>query len=109
MAGPVPVTPTNGSVTLLGPSAALASISGKVATSTGRGVQNAIVTVSGGGLLTPRIARTGSFGYFTIEDLQAGETYVVSVNSKRFVFAAPSRVVTLADSVDGIDFIADPE
>lgn len=109
MAGPVPVTATNGQVDLIGPSASLASISGKVATSSGRGVQNAIVTVSGGGLVTPRIARTGGFGYFTIEDLQAGETYVVTVNSKRFVFAAPSRVITLADSVDGIDFIADPE
>lgn len=109
MAGPVPVDPTNGQITLLGPSAATASIGGKVTTSTGRGINGAVITVSGGELSVPRMVRTGSFGYFTIEDLLVGQTYVVSINSKRFIFSVPSRAVTLADNVEGIDFVADPQ
>ncbi|MBK7934451.1 MAG: carboxypeptidase regulatory-like domain-containing protein [Acidobacteria bacterium] len=90
------------------PSAAPASISGRVTTADGRGTGGATVTVSGGGLGQPQIARTSSFGYYSIEGLSAGETYVVSVGSKRFSFAVPSRVVSLTDSVSDIDFVADP-
>ncbi|MBK6751910.1 MAG: carboxypeptidase regulatory-like domain-containing protein [Acidobacteria bacterium] len=109
MAGPVPVNVTNGQVTLLPPTSATAAISGRVTTSTGRGVQNAIMTITGGGLTSPRSARTGSFGYFSIDDLLVGETYVVTVNSKRYAFQTPSRIISLTDSVTDADFVADPE
>jgi len=65
--------------------------------------------VSGNSLPGSRVAQTGTFGYYKIDGLQAGETYVVTVNSKRFTFQVPSRVITLVDNVADANFIADPD
>ncbi len=92
-----------------GTTAASASISGRVMTASGQGIRNATVVVTGNSLAEPRIAQTGSFGWFTFDGLQTGETYVVTVNSRRFTFSAPSRVISLVDNVVDADFIADPQ
>ena len=92
----------------LQPTAAGVSMSGRVTTSGGAGIRNARVTVSGNGLPEPRVVTTGSFGYFSFEGLTAGETYVVTVNSQRYTFAVPSRVITLVDNLTDVDFTADP-
>ena len=89
------------------PTASGAAISGRVTTADGRGIVNADVVVTGNGMSRPKRAKTSAFGYYMVEGLEAGETYVVSVNSKRFIFQMPSRVITLNDSVGDIDFIAD--
>jgi len=99
--------PHNGQVTVIGPTAAGVSLGGRVLTADGRGVQNARIVVTGGALSEPRYAVTGTFGYYHFEDLPAGQTYVVTINSKRFTFASPSRVVNVTDNVADIDFIAD--
>ncbi len=88
--------------------AANSSISGRVLTADGRGIRNARVTISGNALTEPRIATTGSFGYFSFDGLAAGETYVVTVNSQRYTFTAPSRVISLVDNVVDADFVAEP-
>jgi hypothetical protein len=36
-----------------------------------------------------------------------GETYVVTVNSRRFTFQVPSHVVTLTDNIADLNFVAD--
>ena len=77
-------------------------------TADGTGIRNARVTVSGGDLAQPLTAVTGAFGNYRVEGLTAGETYVVTVASKSYVFEAPSRIVTLGDSVAGLDFTARP-
>ena len=82
------------------------SMSGRVTTASGAGIRNARVTISGNGLPEPRVVTTGSFGYFSFEGLTAGETYVVTVNSQRYTFAVPSRVITLVDNVVDADFVA---
>jgi len=89
--------------------AAQASISGRVLTSGGQGIRNAKVVITGNSLSQPIITTTGSFGYFNFEGLQTGETYVVTVWSKRYTFSAPSQVVSLVDNVVDMDFIADPQ
>ncbi len=91
----------------LGPTAAGASISGRVFTANGNGIRNAIVTIDGGNLTSPQYVRTGAFGYFTFEDLQVGETYILTINSKRYVFANPTRVVSLTDDIVDFDFVAE--
>ena len=96
-----------GAAERLGPSASNASISGRVTTEGGRGISNAIMSISGGGLTSPRFIRTGSFGYFVFDELPVGETYVITISSKRFVFTNPSRLVTLMDNIGDLDFIAD--
>ena len=94
---------------LFASTAASASISGRVLTADGAGIRNAKVTITGNSLIEPRIVTTGSFGYFTFEGLATGETYVVTVNSQRYTFSTPSRVVSLVDNVTDADFVADPQ
>ena len=89
--------------------AATASISGRITTAGGNGIRNATVTITGNSLPEPRVSTTGSFGYYTFDGLQTGETYVVTVNSRRYTFSTPSRVISLVDNVADADFIADPQ
>ncbi|MFN0279642.1 MAG: CHRD domain-containing protein, partial [Pyrinomonadaceae bacterium] len=84
-------------------------ISGRVTTADGQGIRNASVVISGNSLMQPRVATTGSFGYYMFDGLVAGETYVVTVNSRRYTFSLPSRVISLVDNVADADFIADPQ
>jgi len=86
-----------------------ASISGRVTTASGQGIRNAKVVVTGGLLAEPVITSTGSFGYFRFDGFATGQTYVVSVYSKRYTFATPSRVITLLDNVVDADFVSDPQ
>jgi len=88
------------------PTAADASISGRVTTADGRPIRNATVTITGNSLPTPRVFQTGSFGYYMFDGLRTGETYVVTVSQRRFIFQTPSRVVTLTDNIADLDFIA---
>ncbi len=92
----------------LASTAADVSLSGRVLTSDGRGIRNAEVTISGNSLAEPRIATTGSFGYFSFDGLAAGETYVVTVNSRRYTFSTPSQVISLVDNIANVDFVANP-
>jgi hypothetical protein len=94
---------------VLGATAANASISGRVATADGRGIRNANVVITGNSLAQPIVVTTGSFGYFTFDGLSTGETYVVTVNSQRYTFSTPSRVISLIDNVVDADFIANPQ
>jgi hypothetical protein len=84
-----------------------ALISGRVTTANGQGIRNATVVVTGNSLAEPLVTSTGSFGYYTFDGLRAGETYVVTVNSRRYTFSTPSRVISLIDSVVDADFMAD--
>jgi N-acetylneuraminic acid mutarotase len=84
-------------------------ISGRVMTAAGQGIRNATVVVTGNSLAEPIVTQTGSFGFYSLDGLRAGETYVVTVNSRRYMFAAPSRVISLIDNVVDADFIADPQ
>jgi hypothetical protein len=88
------------------PTAAATSVSGRVRTSDGRGIANAIVTIEGGGLASPVTTVTGSFGMYRFEGIPAGQTYVVTVRAKRFVIETPSRVVSVTDDLAGVDFAA---
>lgn len=96
-----------GAAERLAPLAANASISGRIAAANGIGIRNAVITVSGGTLAQPLRIRTGAFGYYSIQDLEVGQTYVLTVNSKRFTFTNPSRVITLNENLDEIDFISE--
>jgi hypothetical protein len=89
--------------------AASASISGRVTTADGRAIRNVDVVITGNSLDHPVRVTTGSFGWFTFDGLQTGETYVVTVNSRRFTFSTPSRVISLVDNIADLDFTADPQ
>jgi len=95
-------------IEFLGPTAANVSISGQVTTADGRGIRNAEVVVTGESLNEPLVSRTQQFGYFSIQGLEAGQTYVVTVNSRNYTFSTPSQVVSPSGNLTEINFQADP-
>lgn len=86
------------------PTAAEASIGGRVVTASGRGIPRIRIIVSGGGLLQPRTVVTNLFGYYRIDGLRVGEAYVVGAGGKRYVFETPSRVVSLGGDALDVEF-----
>ncbi len=92
-------------VTAIGPSAADAYITGRVSDAFGRSIGSAAITVqdlTG----TSRVVYTNTFGYYRIDGLEAGQTYVLSVSSRRHSFTNASMLVNLSDNVDGANFVA---
>jgi hypothetical protein len=99
------VTPRAFACTPLAPTAAHVSISGRVLGADLRGVANARVTVTGpDGQI--RRGLTNAFGYFSVEDLIAGQNYLVEVTSKRFTYAP--RIAHAVDDVIDFDFVPVP-
>ena len=89
----------------MAPTAAAVSNSGRVTTANGRAIGSALITVQGmDGAL--RSAVTNTSGYYRVEGLTAGESFVVTVSAKKYAFAEPTRFVTLGDSIEGVDFRA---
>ncbi|MBK7393684.1 MAG: carboxypeptidase regulatory-like domain-containing protein [Chloracidobacterium sp.] len=82
-------------------------VSGRVMTSEGRGITNAVVTITGNALAEPRTVVTGRRGTYMFDDLEPGATYIVTVRSRRFMFSNPSQVISIVDNVSDADFIAD--
>ncbi|MET0751955.1 MAG: hypothetical protein ABWZ66_01215 [Pyrinomonadaceae bacterium] len=84
------------------------SLGGRVLTAGGGGISNARITVSGGNLPAPIMARTSSFGYYKLQGIQSGTTYTVTISVKRYVFAQPTQTVTLQSDASNFDFVAQP-
>ncbi len=91
----------------LGPSAANVSVSGRITTADGRGISRVLLTLTDSNGIT-RMASTGSFGYYRFDDVPAGESYVLSVASKRYQFANTNRLISVSEDLTDVDFIASP-
>ena len=87
----------------LAPTAAGVSISGRVLTPNGNGLRNAIVQLTDLQGIT-RTVRTSSFGYYHFDEIEAGQTVVLSVVSKRFTFS--QQVINVTDNASDVDFVA---
>jgi len=87
------------------PAAANVSISGQVLSSNKQGISRVSValTDSNG---NARTAATNSFGNYNFDEVPAGQTYVVSVNHKKYVFSPDSQVLNVSEDLSGIDFTA---
>jgi hypothetical protein len=85
------------------------SISGSVTQSGGQPIANALVTISGGNLPAPIQTQTGSFGLYQFSNLQAGETYTVRVDVKRYRFSVNTQPVTPLGNVANVNFVANPQ
>ena len=86
----------------IGSTAAGVAVAGRVLTPDGRGVRNAIVTITAADGSIRR-ATTSSFGNYQFDDVESGGSYVVGVSNKRYRFA--SRVLQVVDSVSDVDFV----
>lgn len=85
-----------------------ATIGGKVTTFEGRGIRNAIVTLTSSSLPQPLIAQTGSMGWYAFPNLPAEQTYTLRVTAKRFEFTFEFQGVYLTADRLNLDFKADP-
>lgn len=83
--------------------AAGVTIGGRVSNSRGTAISGAVVTITGSDGL-PRSARSGSFGYFSFDNVQIGETYILNAVRKGYLFAP--QVVTVNDPISELNFIA---
>ena len=84
------------------PTATNVSVNGRVTNSSGRGLFNetVVLTVADGSL---QYARTNGGGYYHFSNIAAGATVILSVNSKRYQFAA--QIVALTGD-ETINFVA---
>ena len=98
-------TATNGTVTILAPTAANVSVSGRVMQANGRGVANARVelTDQSGNV---RTARTNSFGYYRFEGVAAGVNYVIGIRHKQYEFEPQAFMIN--EDREEVNFIASP-
>lgn len=90
-------------IELLPSTAAGVEVSGRVLTADGRGLRNAVVTMTdaSGNF---RTATTGSFGYYRFEDVEVGSTQIIRVDSKRYNYNV--RLVQVLDTLTDVDFIS---
>ena len=85
--------------------AASVSVSGRVLVGK-RGLLNATVTLTDQNG-NSRTARTSSFGYYRFDEVEVGQTYIVSVQSKRFQFA--TQVVSVSEELSELNFYSNGE
>jgi hypothetical protein len=102
-ANPVSISASNFSI--LAPTAAPVSVSGRVVNSRGKGVSGARVAVSksDGSVI---YSMTNSFGYFGVNEINAGETYIFQVTHKQYNFAP--QVVNVSEDLTELNFTAQP-
>jgi hypothetical protein len=93
----------DGVVTLPEAASPAFEVSGRVLTPDGRGLRNAVVTLTDSNGVE-RYVTTSSFGYYQFDDVTSGATYVIGVESKRYSFE--SRVVQITESLTDVDLQA---
>jgi hypothetical protein len=102
--GEITNTPNVGMFTVLAPTAASVSVSGRVTDTMGLPITRASIRLTDSQGAT-RSAITNPFGYFKIPGVTAGETYIVAVSHKNFIFATP-QVVTVDNEISDLNFVA---
>lgn len=87
------------------PTAATVSLSGRVVTAHGHGIYRAVVILTDihG---TSRKWITNSFGFYRFANIRSGESYILSVTAKQYIFENPTQFVSAMDDVTGLDFRA---
>jgi hypothetical protein len=90
----------------IAPTAAGVNISGRVTRPNGQGLGGMLVSLVGGGAGSRKYAITSSFGYYTFENVIVGETYILSVSSKRYTFSPSNLIIDLQDGVTDANFVS---
>lgn len=77
-------------------------VSGRVVTPSGIALRNAVVSLFDAQNVR-RTATTSSFGLYSFDNVRVGETYILSVASKRFRFAP--QILQFNASASNVDFV----
>ncbi len=92
---------------LLAPTAASATVSGRITTAGGRGIARVFVTLTDTETGETRRILSSQFGYYRFDDVAVGKNYVIAVAAKRYVFEPNNRVITPNEDLTNEDFIAE--
>ncbi|NNE65618.1 MAG: carboxypeptidase regulatory-like domain-containing protein [Pyrinomonadaceae bacterium] len=87
--------------------AATVSAGGRVMTAEGNGISRARVTATDVNTLQTRFAVTNQFGYFSFDELDAGQVFLFSVSHRKFDFTNHTQAVQMNESTKGLIFYAD--
>lgn len=87
------------------PTAASASVSGRVLTANGLGISQALVTMTDA-QGNQRQAMTNAFGYYRFEGVATGATYVFSAKHKKWITEPITQIQSVHEDRDDLDFIA---
>ncbi len=90
------------------PTAATAVISGRIFDIYGSALKDISVSVINSATGEIRYSRTNNFGAYRVAELTVGESYIITVRSKRYTFAVDTRIVVLMDDLSDQDFTAIP-
>ena len=85
------------------------TLAGQVKTADGKGIRNVTLTLTGGNLREPVSTRTTTFGAYQFSGIQSGQTYILTVNGKRYTFDQPTRIVEVLEDISDADFVANEQ
>lgn len=80
------------------------SVGGQITDNSGRGLRNVSVTILNINDSSTQTTKTSSFGYYQFNDLPVGDSYLVTVRSKRYVFNPDTQFFTLNDAIEDLNF-----
>lgn len=87
------------------PTAASVSVAGRVLTPDGRGLTNALVTLTDQNGNTRTVISSG-FGYYRFENVQVGQLYIFTVQSKRYTLEPQTNFII--SEMNDLNFTAAP-
>lgn len=96
---------TNYTISILAPTAAYASVTGRVLTAKGRGIIRAVVVLENVNTGEIKQVLTNNFGNFSFKDLPSGDFYVLSVSRTGYHFDPNHQGFQLNDSLEGLNII----
>lgn len=82
-----------------------ATLGGRAVNNAGVGIPKAKVTLKDAQNNT-RTVTTSRTGYFILNDVQVGETYILSISIRGYQFIEPTRVITVSGNLNNINFTA---
>jgi Carboxypeptidase regulatory-like domain len=82
------------------PTAANATVGGKIVNQQTRGISLATVTITATAGNFAKSVRTNQFGNFNFADIPAGNDYIITVSHKRYTFN--SKLISVDDSIGGL-------
>ncbi len=104
LAGPGNVGLDAVSIEAFVPTAADASVGGRITTGFGRGISRARLTITDSQSGEIKYALTNPFGYYRFAELETGHFYILNVSSKQYIFQPDTQSFQLNENLDGVNF-----
>jgi hypothetical protein len=89
------------------PTAANVSVGGRVFDSGTSGMSKVAVTLTNASGNSQTVY-TNSFGHYKFDEVPVGQTYILTVNHRKYLFPDSPRVVAVEDNLTNVDFQASP-